>query len=132
VNLAPYLTPAQFFVDFFARIEVSRPLKKNFFGFGNLWVWDATIIDWADSGALRLVKVPDALGAAVVRDDINRVTFSVPFGDLVPLLLGVASYFKNCFVGAFWEAGSAIDALFGNFNWHVTSSFSSTEIVNDS
>jgi hypothetical protein len=91
-------------------------LKQNFFGLGNLWIRDAAVVYGADGLALYIVKVAHAFGAAIIGDDINRIAFPISFGDFVAFGFGVASDFKDGFVGALWNAGTTIDALFGNFN----------------
>jgi len=91
-------------------------LKQNLFGLGDLRIRDATVVDGTDGLALYVVKVSHALGATIVGDDIKRVAFPIPFGDLVAFSFCVTSYFKNSFVWALWKAGTAINALFCDSN----------------
>jgi hypothetical protein len=46
----------------------------------------------------------DALGTAIVRDDVNVVADSLPVADMIALGLGVASGFKDRFIGTFRQA----------------------------
>jgi hypothetical protein len=56
----------------------------------------------------------DALGAAVMGDDIDTVPFALPFTHMISLTLGVAPRFENGFVRTFRQAGAAGDAFSGN------------------
>ena len=64
-------------------------------------IGDAAIIDWADGSALRFVKVAHALGAAVVRNNINIVANSLTIADVVALSLCIAASFKDRLVRTF-------------------------------
>lgn len=64
-------------------------------------IGDAAIVDWADGSALRFVKVADALGAAVVRNDVNIVANSLTIADVVALSLCIAASFKDRLVRTF-------------------------------
>jgi|SRR5918996_1908428 hypothetical protein len=109
-DAAPHL----FGVNFLIRVECPGFLQERLSRFRIGRVGNATVIDRAHRGTLRLVKMADALGAAIVGDDINAVSHALPFTDMVPLALCITPRFKNGLVRAFRQASPAGNAFVGN------------------
>ena len=59
------------------------------------------IVHRADRSALRFIKMSHAFRAAIVRDDINVVAHALTITHVIAFAFGVASSFKDSFVGAF-------------------------------
>ena len=115
-SLSAHATPTEIGINFLVRVEISGFLKQDFFCLRVLWIRNATVVDWAHRRTLRFVKMSHAFGAAIIGNDINRVAFAISFRYTIPLVLGIASDFKDSFVGTFRETGAAVNALFGNLN----------------
>jgi|SRR5215467_14664512 len=111
---APYLRR----VNVLLRIELPRLIEQDVCCFRVCGVRDATIVDWTHRRALRLVKVTDAFGAAIVCDHINVVANSLAVADMVPLPLCIAPSFEDRLVRTFGQAGSTGNAFIGNQQCH--------------
>src|SRR6185503_1390090 len=117
-GLVAYPTPDFSRINGLIWIECLCPLEQDLSCFRIKRVRNTTIIDRADSGALRLVEVSNTLGATVVCNHINTIANSLAIAHMVALRFRVAASLKNRLVRTFWQAGSTGDTFIGNQQRH--------------
>jgi len=85
----------------FVGIELSGFLQENFSGLRIGRVGNTAVINRTDSGALWLVKMADALGTAIMCDNVDAVSDTLAITHVIPFTLRIASRLENGLVGAF-------------------------------
>jgi hypothetical protein len=92
-------------------VQLPGLAKEHFSGFRVGRIRDAAVVHWTDRGALWLIKVADAFGAAIVSDDVDAVAYSLTITDVISFSLCIAPCLENGLVGTFRHAGSAGDTF---------------------
>ena len=99
--LVPNAAPNLGGIDGLIGIQFLGLLKQHVRGLGIGGIRNAAIIHRTDSGALRFVKMADALRAAVMGDHIDVIAHSLPVADMVAFCFRIAASFKDRFVRTF-------------------------------
>jgi hypothetical protein len=107
----PHAAPHLVRIDRLIWVQGPGLLQEHLSDFGIRGIRDATIVDWTDGRALWFIKVSDALGASVVRNHIDIVSDTLTVSDVIALALGIATGFKDGFIGAFRETGPTGDTF---------------------
>ena len=100
-KLVPNAAPNLGGINGLIRIQFLGLLKQNVRGLGIGGIRNAAIIHGTYSGALRFVKMADALRAAVMGDHIDVVAHPLPVADMVAFRFRIAASFKDRFVRTF-------------------------------
>src|SRR5688572_14315536 len=73
----PHAAPHLCRIDTLVRIQLLRLVQQDIRRFGIGRIRNAAIVDRTDRRALRFVKMADTLGAAVMRNDVNGISFAL-------------------------------------------------------
>jgi len=112
--LIPDAAPDFFWVNFFVRIEFVGFSQKDIGGLRDFWIGNAAVINRANGRTLRFIEMTYTFRASFIRNDVNRITISLAFPNLMVEFFGGTACFKNGFIGAFREACATINAFFGD------------------
>src|SRR5439155_19996178 len=99
-------------IDFLVRIQLARSFQENLRRFRIERIRSTAIVDGTDRCALWFIEVSHTFRAPVMCNDVNVVTSTLAFPNVVAFGLGITAGFKNGLVGTFGEAGPAGDTLF--------------------